>query len=328
MQEFFTGVLGDPREDPKVQNGYSISSILPASAPLNWQRRQPKSYPVWNQASSSACVAFSKAKQVSLKVFHLTGVWIDFSPAFIYQLRANKPAGGMNISDANDIVSKQGTTLEALMKSQNLTEAQINAVPRTLVANLMAKAIAEAVVSYFYIPINIDRIAQAVENKSEVSLLIYAQGDEYSRLRPVILNPNLKYGEAWIRHEIVVTDYILDEQGNKILVCDDSAHFGGLAKREITEDFLNKRCILADAIDVFTFNPETGDKPKYDGSIISVQKCMKYEGLMAQEVVEVEFFGKLTQRAIMAFQRKYGLHKTGVPNIGPATQAKLRELYY
>ena len=106
-----------------------------------------------------------------------------------------------------------------------------------------------------------------------------------------------------------------------------SAHFGGYTEREVTEDFFNKRCILSDVIETFSFEGGEGDKPKYDGSIISVQRCLKYEGLLAVEVPEIENFGPLTQQAIMKFQVRYGLHPTGVPNIGPMTRAKLQELY-
>jgi hypothetical protein len=330
--EQFTGVLGDPREDIRVQKGHSIDEVLAGDAPVNWRRKaqnEIKRYPVWNQHGTSACVAFSKAKQLSIRIYNMTGVWIDFSPASIYQLRANRPEGGMNIADANKIVNESGATLEALMKSQNLTEAEIMAVKRTKVADLFAKAIAEAVVSYLYIPVDIDRVAQTIEAGKAVSLLIYAETAEYSRLRPVITNPNLSYLNAPVRHEIVAVDYGLDDAGNKIIYCEDSAHFGGLPVRELTADFLHRRCILADALDVFTFEPADSNtpKPSYNGTIVSVQKCLKYEGLLAQEVQEVENFGPLTQKAVMKFQVKYGLHPTGVPSIGPATKAKLKELY-
>ena len=165
-KEYFTGVIGDPREDAKVKNGWSIDEVLAGSAPINWVEKsvsQRPQYPVWNQAGASACVAFSKAKQISIRVFNMTGVWIDFSPASIYQLRSNKPGLGMYISNANDIVNNSGATIEALMKSQNLTEEQINKVHRSKIADMFSKAIAEAVVSYLYVPIDIDRIAQTIE---------------------------------------------------------------------------------------------------------------------------------------------------------------------
>ena len=332
MDELFTGVIGDPREDSRVKNGWSINEVVAESAPFTWVKKgisEVVTYPVWNQAGTSACVAFSKAKQVSIRIFQMTGVWIDFSPASIYQLRANKPQGGMYIPDANEIVNKSGVTLEALMKSQNLTEAQINIVRRSRVADLFGKAIAEAVVRYLYVPIDIDKIAQTIEAQKVVSLLIFADYDEYARMIPVVLNPNLIYEQAPIRHEVVGVDYFLDANGVKRIYINDSAHFGGLAVRELTEDFIKHRCILADALDVFTFDPEDSSvpKPTYDGSIISLQKCLRYEGLFPANIAFTENFGPVTKEAVNKFQVKYGLHPTGTGTVGPLTKAKLIQLY-
>lgn len=323
----FTGVIGDPREDDRVINGFSVDTILPSAAAFNWiPGKKLVSYPVWDQAGTSACVAFSKAKQLSIKIFNLTGVWIDFSPASIYQLRVNAPALGMGIPDANSIVNNHGASLEALMKSQNLTEAQIMAVKRSKVADLFAKAIAEAVVSYFYFPVvDIDRIAQAIQAGKAVSLLIFATSHEYSRLTPVIENPDLIYALAPVRHEIVAVDYFLSDDGVKTLHCNDSAHFAGLALRNITEDFLLKRCILADCLDVFTFDPGTGDKPTYDESIISLQKCLRFEGLFPVEIGFVESYGPITKKAVIDFQKKYNIPSTGI--VGDMTKGQLKTLY-
>jgi hypothetical protein len=331
MNQEFTGVVGDPRTDPRVLNAWKSDEVLAeASVPI-WKDKESmtiKKYPIWNQAGTSACVAFSKAKQLSIKIFNMTGVWIDFSPASIYQLRSNKPQGGMHIPNANEIVNTRGATLEALMKSQGLTEAQIEAVQRSKIADLFAKAIAEAVVSYVYIPVNMDSIAKAIESGKAVSLLVFATGSEYSRPVPVIENAGLTYEQASVRHEIVATNFFT-VNGEKRIMIEDSAHFGGYAVREFTESFLTKRCILADALDVFTFNPgeTTVAKPRYDGSIVSLQKCLRFEGLFPDNVEFTENFGPLTQKAVMKFQVKYGLHPTGVPSVGPKTKQKLLELF-
>jgi len=322
-----TGVIGDPRLDPRVIAGWRAEDYLPAGA-VEWRPKQDnelKQYTIWNQDGSSACVAFSKAKQLSIEVFRLTGVWIDFSPASIYQLRANKPGLGMHIPDANDIVNKRGATLEALMKSQNLTEEQINSVKRTKVADLFAGAIAEAVGRYLYVPVDIDRIAQTIESKKAVSLLMFGTSAEYSRKVPIVFNPSLTYAAAPIHHEVIAVDYFLDANGVKRLLINDSSHFGGYTEREITEDFLLKRCTLADAIDVFTFEPGTDQKPGYDGSVASLQDCLKFEGLFPANQPSTGVYGAITTKAVKEFQVKYGLEPVGT--VGPKTKAKLQELY-
>lgn len=333
--ENFTGVVGpDPRLDPRVINGWNISEVLPESAIVNWRKKSISelvNYPVWNQAGTSACVAFAKAKQLSIRVFNMTGVWIDFSPSSIYQLRANQ-GGGMYPPNANEIVNSRGATLEALMKSQNMTEVQINSVKRSSVANLIANAFAEAVVRYLYLPnpTDIERMAQTIESGRAPSLLIFGTTAEYSRLRPVILNPNLTYEQADIKHEVDGVDYFLDNNGIKVIYINDSAHFGGIPVREFTAEWLAKRCIMADALDVFTFEPgvEPSLRPKYDGvTIISAQKCLQFEGLFPINVPFFENLGPATKDAINKFQRKYGLHATGTGTLGPLTKAKLLDLY-
>lgn len=346
--EEFTGIIDDPLLDPRVINGWSIDEVLPQAAVLDWKVKdmsQVVQYPIWNQASTGACVAFAKAKQISIKIFEMTGVWIDFSPASIYQLRTDNTKPGMHIANANDIANNIGVTLEALMKSQNLTEAQINAVKRTKVADMFAKAIAEAVVRYLYVPVDIDRIAQVIESKKAVSLLIFATRDEYARMTPVVLNPNLTYENAPIRHEVIGVDYFLDANGVKKIFINDSSHFGGIPVRELTESFLLKRCRLADAIDLFTFEPGVDpDVPHFvftrdlqlaptftvDQDVIALQNILKYEALFPSNQASTGWYGPLTQKSVGQFQLKYGLAmatSAGFGRTGPVTRAKLNELY-
>lgn len=325
-----TGVLGDPRTDPRVVNGWGIGEVMAGSAPLDWRPKavqELKQFPIWNQDGSSACVAFAKAKQLSIAMFVRTGVWIDFSPASIYQLRTNAPSLGMNIGDANDIVNKRGATLEALMRSQDLTEAQINAVKRTKVADMFAKAIAEAVVSYLYVPVDIDKVAQAIEASYAVSLLVFANFDEYNGT-PTILHPGLTYADAQIKHEVDAVDYYLHPTEGKCLWIEDSwgVGTGQGGRRNFTATFLSQRCILADALGVFDFEGGQDQRPKYDGSIISLQKCLRYEGFFPLGVDYTENFGPITRAGVVKFQLKYGL-SPALGNVGPLTTAKLYQLY-
>lgn len=341
MPPNYNGVPDDPRDDPRVKEGWQIDELLPGDAPLMWVKKNEneiKDYPTWNQDGSSACVAFAKARQVATRIHTLTGQWIDLSPASIYQLRPNKPNGGMNIAEANDIVNKRGVALEAFMKSQRLSEVKIDLVERTPVAELSAKAFAEAVVRYFYMPIDIDRIAQTIESGRAVSLLIFSNEAEYARKVPVVISNTITYANADIRHEITAVDYFINSNAERVLRIKDSAHFGGFAERDITKEFLEKRCILADAIEVFNLGgsgitipdiiPDVANnKPVFDGSIMSAQRCLKYEGLFPADVAFVNNLGPVTKKAINDFQKKYGLSTVGTGTLGPLTRAKLYQLY-
>lgn len=318
-KELFSGVIEDIKTiEQTAKTGWNIDEVLAGSAPFSWEKKsidKLKNYPIWNQYMTSACVAFSKAKQVSIAVFKETGVWIDFSPASIYQLRSNDGAG-MFVPEANEIVNSRGVTLEALMKSQNLTEKEIAKVKRSKVADLIAKAIAEAVVSYLYITDrSIDRIAQTIESGRGVSLLIFATADEYTDT-PTVKNKDLKYEQATIRHEVVATDYFIHETYGKVLWIDDSwgVGHGQGGHRIMTEDFLNRRCIFADAIDLFSFEGSE-NKPKFDFAvnmrfgqtsedIKKLQDMLKYEQELPSNQPSTGYYGYMTASAVLSWQKK------------------------
>jgi len=67
-------------------------------------------------------------------------------------------------------------------------------------------------------------------------------------------------------------------------------------------------------------------RPRYTGSIISLQKCLRAEGFFPNEIEYTENFGPITRQAVIEFQRKYKLNPP-VGNVGPLTKAKLTELY-
>jgi hypothetical protein len=325
-----TGVVGDPRTDPRFLNGWKSSEVVAAASPIVWQPKTEdmlRKFPIWNQNGSSSCVAFAKSKQLAIEIHRQTGVWLDISPASIYQLRSNRPGLGMYIPDANDIVNKSGATLEALMKSQDLTEEQINAVKRTKVAGLIASALAEAVVNYLYVDVDIDKVAQVLEQKKAVSLLIFAELDEYVG-DPQILHPGLLYADATVKHEVTAVDYYLHPSLGKVLWVEDSWGVGnGLGgRRNFTEVFLEKRCILADYLAAFDFEGGGAVKPSYDGTVMSLQKCLRYEGFFPADVDFTENFGPITRAGVVKFQLKYGI-SPALGNVGPITRAKLYQLY-
>lgn len=344
--QYFTGVLDDIRPAEARKKDWSIDEVLAGDAPMNWREKQESEiakWPAWDQAGTSACVAFSKARQLSIRIFKETGVWIDFSPASIYQLRANRPGLGMMISDANDIVNSRGATLEALMKSQGLTEEQIMAVKRSKVADLIARAIAEAVVSYLYVAVDIDRIAQTIESGKAVSLLTFAAYDEYSRKEPMVMG-QLTYEDAPIRHEIVAVDYFL-AGGVKKLRINDSAHFGGFAERDFTADWLKNRVILADAMDLFSFEGSKEIRPKFrfeanlwqgmpvNEDTKNLQNMLKWEQSFPANQDSTGYYGPITAKAVLDWQLKNKvapeeeLKRLGGTKFGPASRAVANQKY-
>lgn len=68
------------------------------------------------------------------------------------------------------------------------------------------------------------------------------------------------------------------------------------------------------------------DKPSFDGTFVSLQKCLKAEGLFPEGVEYFENFGPVTRRATIEFQKKYNIWPP-LGNFGPLTKAKIRSLY-
>ncbi len=116
--------------------------------------------------------------------------------------------------------------------------------------------------------------------------------------------------------------------GEKAVVIQDSwgliqDTFSG--KRIITESFYKARNLFAAYPTTFKFDAPATVAPHYDGSIVSLQDCLKYEGLFPSNQTSTGVYGNITRTAVIAFQKRYGISQTG--NVGPITSAKLRELY-
>jgi len=255
------------------------------------------------------CVAFSKAKQVSIELQNQTGSWIDFSPSFIYKRRQNQGMG-MWVADANDIVVKQGTTLEAVMKSQNLTEDQINKVKESKVATAFAGGVKEACQSYFYLPISIDAMANVLDNHA-VSLLLFAEPDEYTEM-PVARHEYLTYETAKIKHEVTAVDYFIKD-GQRCLWIEDSwgEGMGQGGRRIFTEDFILKRVRTADYFDRFILD-EPNDTPynfyqdmKFGDKgdqVILLQNFLKDRGFFPINQLSTGNYYHITAKAVLEWQ--------------------------
>lgn len=348
----FTGLLTDNRPAAARLKNYGSVELVQATA-ITWIKKnedQLRKYPIWNQWGSSACVAFSFSKVLAIEIYRITGVWVDLSPAFIYQLRSNKNMGdglGMWSFDAAEIVINKGTTLDALMPSAllpTMTEQQINAIPTNKVAEAIAAAIADAAESYIYLPKSMDAIAAVLDQKKAVSFTLFANFDEYNSEIPTVKAQSLTYAEAPIRHRVTFTERNLDDVLGKVLIMDDSWGLGNGkgGRRKITEDFFYKRVSEPVYLDAFTLNPQSSNKPKVKltvplefipldvnneisdkvknakqlEDVKKVQDVLRYEGFYPADKASTGYYGAVTAKGVDKYQRKYGV----------ATPAELDEL--
>lgn len=363
------GQLIDNRPLVLQQKDYGSVELVSAAA-VAWIMRSEgelRKYPIWNQYGTSACVAFSFAKQLAIEIYRITGVWVDLSPAFIYQLRGNKGIGsglGMFTYDAAEIVINKGTTLNALMPSTdvlNLTEDQINAIKGNPVATAIANAIAEAAQSYLYLPKSMDAVAQVIDQKKAVTFTLFADIEEYRTEVPVVKSKLLTYEQAPIRHRVTFTDRNVDEKLGKVLIAEDSWGLGGGkgGRRLITEEFFYSRVKDPVYLDSFSLEPKASKAPHVkitavvefiplnaQGEISNqtknktqlenvkqVQDVLKYEGFYPSDKESTGYYGAVTAKGVQKYQEKYMLDTVAAlaelagKRVGPKTLAHMNTKY-
>ena len=323
----FTGLLPDTRPQFEKDKDYKFEEVVAFASPVNWTEKggvMPwRKFPVLNQNQQNTCVAHTMAKLMGIMYFLRDGQYLDFSRSHIYTRRINKPGAGMIGNDAFQVAQK-GVTLESLVKSDYPNDTPID--------NLTIEKYKEEIGSllnlgnYVELPArDFELVASTIQATNKgVMCWFYFTSAEWSNKYPKIMDGNLQSGNA-LRHSVTAVDFGLIN-GKKYIKIEDSAHFGGINERWISEDFFNTRNFYAGYTVNFKF--ETPDiKPKYIvGDIKSLQDCLKAEGLFPSNQDSTGVFGSITKNAVIAFQTKYGL-TPALGNVGPLTTAKLVLLY-
>ncbi len=332
IENFFKNYQGanDNRTPAEKARDYNQIEFVTSANPVTWVEKKPedwRTFPVLQQNFTYKCVAFTTAKLAIINFWLKTKEFLLFSPNSIYDYRVNKPDGGMVGNNAFEIWEDKGISLESVAKSNQIQESD------TFELSLFSKEVAKGFKLGNYITIDngdFDRVASTIQTTGKgVMCWFYFTDREWSLLYPKIIDALDNPGSPGsLRHSVTAVDAGLIN-GVQYLKIEDSAHFGGLSARYVSREFFKARNFLAKYPMNFNYEdtPPAVVKPKYDGTIISVQKCLQYEGLYPANLGFVENFGPITQKAVMAFQVKYGLDPVGVPNIGPKTIAKLKELY-
>lgn len=333
------GLIDDPRSEEAKAKDWSNGELAGAVSVV-WQKKDRKDWRTYskrNQAGSSSCVAQSAAKSMEIIDQYIGDENKIYSAHPIYRARINYPDGGMYQANAGDICKKQGTTLESLDQSQNQGESLLN---RPIEVETPDKI-------FGYVPnINvkdINTVAEIIETHGHCNLIFHCDRDEYLREKPKY-NPN---GVIDIGHSIVGVDYFIDEEGDKVILIEDSAGLpstiGGSGLRLITADFLAKRfgsgmyfipkTVPTENKPTYTFSKSLTYGMKGDKDVIALQDILKFEGIFPTTIPSTGNYFNITAKAVLQFQRKYAIDTTqelarlGGRNVGPKTRAKLNELY-
>lgn len=355
---FQSGAVVDTRPEEAKLKDFKFEELVAAVNPVTWIEKSQsewRKFPIFNQDGSGSCVAQTLAKLLGILYWLKNGVYVHFSATHIYQQRINKPAGGMNGVDAFNIATK-GVTLEELVPSQNMNDSQMDGI----VIPQYKKDVGAIfkIPNYVSLPIkDIDTIASVIETtKKAVMVWFYFKRDEWTD-RPIILYPNLDLnGSDTVRHSISAVDYTL-VGGKKSLIIDDSwgTSFGIAGQRTIDEDFFKARNWFAAYPIAFVFDDQslpqpqpspipTPGKPKHtfvevllfgqtSEHVKVLQDILKYEGLYPTNVTSTGFYGAISARAILQWQKKHAvapmaeLDALAGRRCGNKTIAKLNSIY-
>lgn len=353
-KNFSSGAVIDTRPEPEKQKDYKAAEVVASAAPVKWVEKKPsewRKFPIFNQDGSGSCVAQTEAKELGVMRFLKDGQYVHFSATDIYQQRSNKPSAGMIAVDCRNI-AKKGVTLEALVPSQNMSDAQMDAVKIEPYKREVGAVF--AVPNYLELPIkDIDAVASVIqETKKAVMVWFFFENREWTD-KPVVLNPNLDlYAASTARHSVAAVDFALVD-GKKCLIIDDSwgSSYGQAGQRAISEEFYIARNWYASYLINFRFedpNAPTPNKPRHtfnvnltwsptpkygNADIIALQDILKYEGLFPANVESTGYYGSITAKAVLAFQRKYQVGSEAElaslegKLVGTKTRAKLNQLY-
>ena len=323
--KIFLGVLGygeqdnlfDFKEvvDPTTAAVAAASASYPEKTPAQW-----RAFLSQFQAQSSACVAFTIAKIAQILYFLRSGRKIRFSPGWIYRQRQPK-IEGMHIDNVIKLAS-QGMIPEELFPSENLNETEINSLPDQPYAPGVAEEFAIPS-NWVNLPIDFDTIATSIHKTNKGVMLWFDFGPLewfHQGIARIVANK-----KPWL-HSVCAVDAIR-YKGTDYLVIEDSAdissEFGH--RKLVSRDFLKRRCLLARYPLSFKFDAQTSARPSYDGSVSSLQDCLTYEGVFPSNVTARGYFGEITRKAVIDFQKKYDIPMTGT--VGPITNARLKTLY-
>lgn len=321
-----TGALNDPRPQEEKNEDVHFNELVATANAVNWVTKDTstwRSFPVLDQHSSYMCGANSLSKAWGIYLSQKYGKYVQLSRAHIYQRRANRPTGGMALYDMFNILT-QGATLEQLTNENISTDEQADST----IVDSLEKEVGKgfATTGGVYAGNDIDTIASIISTTGKgVILQTFFTSGEWSKTFPTITYPYLTNSDpSALRHFVVAVDYTL-LNGVKCLVVEDSAAFGGIYRRIVSEAWMKARVVASGYPMTFKFSIQS-TQPSFDGiSNISAQTCLQAGGFFPTNVAFSSNWGAVSTASAKKFQAKYGLPITGLLDL--TTRNKLLQLY-
>lgn len=319
-----TGIAEDTRNSIQKSLDWKHEDLF-GVAPYIWKdfdEAKIPHYTIRNQNGSGMCVAFSISKALGINNLPFK----DLRPEFIYTKRAT--AGeGMWLQNAFDIAVKYGAPEDPELKGDNLTEAQANAYIPT--EEETTQALKYRGKNYVFInKNNIDEIARVIEQGHTPIFLTRCDITEWTPEPLVNFSKTTPFN---INHAIPAI-YAGMRNGVKTIVISDSwgSSYGKNGLRYLSEDFIKTRVeavgYIVDLPDELLPPPFKFTKNLWIGmrnaDVLQLQKRLAKEGFF--KVTPTGYFGILSGRAIMAYQKAKGISPQ-FPSCGPLTRAELNK---
>jgi len=314
----------DTQTNEQKARNYSFDHICKSPFPFTWIEKLQddwRHFPIRDQDGSGQCVCMTYATELGIIFNEKYGKFIDFSSSFPYQQRKYPEQSGCTSEDIYEIFPKIGNVFEKDMPSQKMNDSQSMLVPKEKWFDDMAKTWN---IKRIALPIDFEVIASTIQATGKGIMVWFKfHPKEWTDI------PTLSDYAPTSGHSVTVVDFTLKNR-KKYLVIQDSwgLKYAMSGLRLISEEYFYERCYQASYLMSFKVqnNDTVFERPKFDGSIISLQKCLKWEGLFPQNIPEIENLGNITRNALIKFQERYNI-SPALGNFGPITKGRLLELY-
>lgn len=307
----YNGAQIDIRSPQEKEKDFKLEELVASTLQPVWQTKAEKdwrTFPIFDQNQTDQCVAFSITKLMGIDLYKKEGEFVNFSKSYLYEQRANKPAGGMGAVDAFDLARK-GVTLEYLYPSATLNNNTSN-----LSAKPHEKKVADLfkVDAYVSLPLSIDTIASTLQATGKgVMVWFWGTFQEWNREVPTILDTSITLYSAPVRHAVTAVDHFL-YQGKKAILIEDSwgISTGNKGRRIITEDFFS-RCYYAGYITSLKYETSIPTPIKItknlefgmrDSEVALLQQYLKDRGYFPVNHSVTTYYGIITSKAVLKWQ--------------------------
>lgn len=303
--------LIDDRDESLKDKDYSTEEVAlevaASHVPFQNDKIEELEATVYNQWYVGSCVPHAFYTQLEYEGIVPKGM----SQLRAYRKRFNYPQAGSNGVDMyNKILDGQSNDFPT---PRRFTEREASEMPY-----IKGNQIIPDFKYFQYVDqgrILIDDIVKDVSVGKAVTIFIYATIKEWSKEYVENTDPDVKLGNASVRHAVcIIPKGDFTEDGKQWLAVHDSSKFGGRHLRYISYDFLQKRCYFAAKVYAKSSIPKPPAPPvvKEDPvlncqkgdrglAVLNLQKYLIDKGYLQPEYA-TGYYGALTSKAVLWWQ--------------------------